>query len=124
MPTLIQDITASDWSPKLGEIGAVVEEADDIAQCIAVILNTPKGSRAHEPEFGSGLWRYLDYPVNEAIPNIVREAIDALTIWEPRIKLVLVSPKVAGSQITLQIEWKLNEDDTLQRTEVSVYGTA
>ena len=124
MPTLIQDITASDWSPKLGEIGAVVEEADDIAQCIAVILNTPKGSRAHEPEFGSDLWRYLDYPVNEAIPNIVREAIDALTIWEPRIKLVLVSPKVAGSQITLQIEWKLNEDDTLQRTEVSVYGTA
>ncbi len=124
MPTLIQDITASDWSPKLGEIGAVVEEADDIAQCIAVILNTPKGSRAHVPEFGSDLWRYLDYPVNEAIPNIVREAIDALTIWEPRIKLVLVSPQVAGSQITLQIEWKLNEDDTLQRTEVSVYGTA
>jgi hypothetical protein len=124
MPTLIQDITASDWSPKLGEIGAVVEEADDIAQCISVILNTPKGSRAHEPEFGSDLWRYLDYPASEAIPNIVREAIDALTIWEPRIKLVLVSPQVAGSQITLQIEWKLNEDDTLQRTEVLVYGTA
>lgn len=122
--TVINDITASDWSPKLGEIGAVVEELDDINQCISIILNTPKGSRAHEPEFGSNIYQYIDRPVNEAIPGIVREVIDALSIWEPRIKLVKVIPVVNGSNITLQVEWKLNEDDTVQQTGVSVYGAA
>lgn len=124
MPTLLKDITATDWSPKLGEIGAVVEELDDINQCIAVILSTPKGSRAHEPEFGSDLWKYIDYPVSEAIPHVVREAIDALETWEPRIKLVRVAPTINGAQITIQIEWKLNEDDTVQQTEVNLNGIA
>lgn len=124
MPTLITDITATDWSPKLGDIGNVVEDLDDINQCIRIILNTPKGSRAHEPLFGSDLWRYIDYPSNEAIPHIVREAIDAITIWEPRVKLVKVATKVDMAQITLQIEWKLNEDDDVRQTEVAVYGVA
>lgn len=124
MTTLLQDITATDWSPKLTEIGQVVEDLDDINQCIGIILNTPKGSRAHEPEFGSDLYLYVDYPVNQAIPYLVRETIDAIGIWEPRIKLVKVSPLIDGSQVTLQVEWKLNEDDTVQQTEVPVYGAA
>lgn len=124
MPTLVHDITATDWSPKLGEIGAVVEELDDINQCISIILSTPKGSRAHEPLFGSDIWRYIDYPINEAIPHLVRETIDAINIWETRVKLVSVVPVVSGSQVTLQVEWKLNEDDTVQQTEVKVYGVA
>lgn len=124
MSVSVQDITATDWSPKLGEIGAVVEELDDINQCISIILNTPKGSRPHEPEFGCDLQQYIDFPVNEAIPRIVREVIDALNLWEPRIKLVKVVPVVDGSNLTVQIEWALNEDDTVQQTGVSIYGAA
>lgn len=124
MSTLIQNITATDWSPKLGEIGAIVEELDDITQCISIILTTPKGSRPHEPEFGCNIHLYVDFPAREAIPHIVREVIDALGTWEPRIKLTRISPVVIGEQITLQIEWKLNEDDTVQRTEVSLNGAA
>ena len=124
MPTLIPDITATDWSVKLGKIGAIVEDLDDINQCIGIILTTPKGSRAHEPLFGSDLHLYVDHPVNSAIPHIVREAIDAIRIWETRIKLVKVAPVIEGAQVTLQIEWKLNEDDTIQKARVPVYGAA
>ncbi len=124
MTELIHNITATDWSPKLEQIGEIVEDLDDINQCIRVILNTPKGSRAHEPLFGTDLWKYIDHPVNEAIPNIIREAVDAINIWETRIKIVKVVPVIDGSHATLQIEWKLNEDDTVRQTEVVVYGTA
>ncbi|NTU68920.1 MAG: baseplate protein [Chlorobiaceae bacterium] len=124
MPTLITDINATDWSPKLGEIGAVVEELDDISQCIRIILTTPKGSDPHRPLFGSDIHLYIDYPIPEAIPHVIREAIDAITIWEPRIKLVKVAPVTDGAQLTLQIEWKLNEDNAVQRTNVTVYGAA
>lgn len=123
MATALTDITAADWSIKLNSIGDVVEDLNDINQCINIILSTPKGSRAHEPLFGSDVWKYVDYPVNQAIPHVVREAIDALTIWEPRIKLVSVSPVISGAQITLQVEWKLNDDSTTQQTEVTINGT-
>lgn len=121
MPTLIIDISANDWSPKLGAIGEIVEELDDIGQCIGIILNTPKGSDPHRPLFGSDLYKYIDYPVNEAIPHIVREAIDAINLWETRIKIVKVAPVVDGANVRLQIEWKLNENDAVQRTEVTAY---
>jgi hypothetical protein len=123
MPTFITDIIAQDWSPKLGAIGEVVLGLDDIGQCISIILNTPKGSDPHRPLFGSDLWRYIDYPVNEAIPHLVREAVDALTLWEPRIKLVSVTPVIDGAHVTLQVEWKLNDNESIKITEVA-YGTA
>ncbi len=124
MAKLIHDITATDWSPRLGEIGEIVEDLNDIHQCISVILNTSKGSRTHEPLFGTDLWKYIDYPVNEAISNIIREAVDAINIWETRIKVVKVVPVIEGAHVTLQIEWTLSESDTVYQTEVVVYGTA
>ena len=51
--------------------------------------------------FGSNIYKYIDYPVNEAKPNIIRETIDAISIWESRIEVnsVLVDiemPKMDG----------------------------
>lgn len=118
----ITDISATDWSPRLGEIGEVVEGLEDIQQCVRIILTTPKGSRPHEPEFGSDLWKYVDHPVNEAIPHLVREAIDALTLWEPRLELVGMTPAISEHRITIQVEWKLKDDETRRRTEVILHG--
>ncbi len=123
MSTTLTDIAAADWSIKLNEPGSVVENLDDINQCIRVILETPKGSRAHEPLFGSDVWQYLDQPLSEALPRIVAAVIEAVTEWEPRVKLISVIPvkdEISSGKITLQIEWKLVDDDEgLQQIEVT-----
>lgn len=112
----LDEIAATDWQPKLGAPGEVVEALDDINQCIGIILATPKGSRAHEPLFGTDIWKYLDSPMAFAIPHIVREAVDAIQAWETRAELVRVLPVVDGAQITLKVEWKLRDDVAVQQT--------
>jgi uncharacterized protein len=121
--TTLTDIAASDWSIKLDEPGSVVENLDDINQCLRVILNTPKGSRAHEPLFGCDVWQYLDQPISSALPGVVAAVIEAVTEWEPRVKLVSVVPvkdELGSGKVTLQIEWKLVDDDEgIQQIEVT-----
>jgi len=124
MTTTLTDITAADWSIKLDEPGSVVENLDDINQCLRVILETPKGSRAHEPLFGCDVWLFLDQPLTHALPGIVSAVIEAVTLWEPRVKLtsVVAARDEAGSgKLALQIEWKLIDDNTgVQQTEVTL----
>ncbi len=105
------DITSAEWSPKVGSPGEVVEDLADIDQCIGIILTTRPGSDPHRPLFGCDAWKYLDAPAAVAIPNIVREVVDALEAWEPRIDLVRVVPSVSGAQVTVSVEWKLKMDE-------------
>lgn len=108
------------WQPKLGEIGRVVEDIEDINQCLRIILTTPKRSDPHRPEFGSDIWRYIDYPVNEAIPNIIREAIDAINTWEPRVEIKNIKAEVDVANVILRVEWILKETGESQSTEVAL----
>lgn len=73
------------------QLGQVVTDIDDIAQCIVIILETPRGSEPHRPLFGSLVHLYIDAPINEARPHVVREAFQALRDWEPRIDVVRVT---------------------------------
>lgn len=116
----LDDIRSVDWQPKLGEIGAVVENISDINQCIRIILTTPKGSDPHRPEFGSDIWKYIDYPVNEAIPNIIRDAIDAINAWEPRVEIKTIKAEVDVANVMLRIEWVLKGTDESQSIEVII----
>lgn len=118
--TTLNEITYVDWQYKLNQIGSVAEGAEDINQCIAIILTTRKGSVPHRPTFGSDIYKYVDYPINEAIPNIVREATDAITLWETRIKLQNVSVETSNSQITVKVEWTLKESKTKGITTVNL----
>lgn len=86
--------------------GELVTGVDDIGQCIYIILATPKGSDPHRPTFGSDLHNYIDFPIDAARPHIVREVVDALRLWEPRIKVMRVTvspPDVAA--LTVDVEW-------------------
>ena len=119
--TTLNDIKSTDWQPKIGEIGAIVEGLEDIAQCLNIIINTPQGSDPHRPLFGTNILQYLDNPVNTAVPNIVREAIEAIEIWEHRIKVVSIRPLIDGSTITLQVEWQpAAKDDMSYLTSIEV----
>ncbi|MCL1861777.1 MAG: GPW/gp25 family protein [Proteobacteria bacterium] len=103
----LQDIRAVHWQPALGSFG-VVETLDDIDQAIRVILATPKGSNPHRPDFGSNVWKYIDHPVDQAIPHVVRETVEAIKKWEPRCALVRVEPFIDGSHVAVRVVWKVS----------------
>lgn len=114
----IRNITAADWQPRLGAHGDIVAGVDDIHQCIRTILMTPKGSVPHRPEFGSDIWRYLDLPTGEAIPHVVREGIEALRRWEPRIEVVRMVPLELNAHLHISVEWRLDGRGEMVATEV------
>lgn len=119
MVTSVRDITSSSWQPRLGTHGEVVEGIEDIEQCIRTILLTPKGSVPHRPEFGSDLWLYLDLPVGEAVPHVVREGVEALRRWEPRIEIVAMRPEELAAHLHLEVEWRLGPEGQAIITEVT-----
>jgi len=110
MAVTLGEISSVDWSLKLGAIGEVVQGLDDVSQCLRIILTTPKGADPLRPTFGADLWQYIDYPIDTAIPSVVREVTEAVTRWEPRVKLVSVvaapEPEASGGLI-VNIVWRL-----------------
>ena len=113
----LNTITSVHWQPELGNPGSIVEGLSDLKQSIQIILLTPKGSDPHRPNFGCDIYKYIDWPVNQITPYLVREAIEALKYWEPRISLIQVTVNIDDSQVTLQVKWKA-ADGIIQLNEV------
>lgn len=121
----LANIVSADWSLMLDAtaaqlglvtgVGAVVQGMQDIEQCIAIILSTPKGSDYLRPHFACDVWRFIDAPLDLAVPHIVREVVEALTIWEPRISVTAVTAALApnGSNnnvpgnLVVSVTWQL-----------------
>lgn len=118
--TNLNEITYVDWQLKLNGIGEVAQGVDDINQCIAIILITKKGSVPHRPTFGSDIYKYVDYPVNEAVPNIVREATDTINKWETRISVKSINVEIVETNIKIKVEWTLKDSNTSGKTEVTI----
>ena len=118
--TNLNEITYVDWQLKMNTIGDVAEGVDDINQCIAIILLTRKGSDPQRPTFGSEIYKYIDYPVNEAIPSIIRETTDAITLWETRIKVNSVKAEIDNTNITIKVEWTLKDSNVSATAEVTL----
>jgi uncharacterized protein len=116
------DITSADWSLMLDSpgqlgsgIGNVVMGVADVDQCIAIILTTPKGTDVLRPTFGTELWKYIDAPINQAGPAVVREVTQSITQWEPRVKVlsVITTPLAGittqpGAHVEITVSWQLN----------------
>lgn len=116
-PIPYTSITSAHWQPALGTSGEVVEGLRDIDQAIRIILTTPRGSDPHRPEFGSDINLYIDWPTNRVVPHLVREAVDAIRRWEPRVTVVQVLVEIEDERITLRVQWKV-ADGVNQQTEV------
>ncbi len=115
----LRDIRALHWQPRLAADGEVVEGVADVAQAIRIILTTPKGSDPHRPEFGSDIWRYIDWPVTEVRPQIVREVREAISAWEPRAEVLSVSVEPANGRLWVRVRWRLVDALDEQVTEVA-----
>ena len=114
--TTLNEIIYVDWQLKLNEIGSVSEGIEDINQCIAIILSTQKGSVPHRPTFGSDILKYVDYPINSAKANIIRETVDAITLWETRVNVDSVSVEIDEIQLKIKVQWSLKEDSSVSST--------
>lgn len=118
----LADITSADWSLKLDTpgrpgsgFGRVVQGVDDVDQCIAIILTTPKGTDVLRPTFGTDIWRFIDTPISEAQPAIVGEVAASITQWEPRVKVLSVqstpvmrTAEQPGAHVEITVSWQLN----------------
>ncbi|AHA21469.1 TPA: GPW/gp25 family protein [Pseudomonas aeruginosa] len=116
-PVPYTSITAAHWQPALGTPGEAVQGLRDIDQAIRIILTTPRGSDPHRPAFGSDLHLYIDWPTNRVVPHLVREAVDAIRQWEPRVTVQQVLTDIDTSSITLRVQWSV-ANGVLQQTEV------
>lgn len=59
-----------------------------LAQSIADILSTPKGSRVMRRDYGSDLPQLIDAPMNgETVVDLFMATAEAIDAWEPRLKL-------------------------------------
>lgn len=118
----LSDIKSADWSLMLDSagrpgsgIGGVVTGVGDVDQCIAIILTTPKGTDVLRPTFGTDLWKYIDAPISQARPAVVREVTQSITQWEPRVKVLSVTATPpagivtqAGAHVEITVAWQLN----------------
>jgi hypothetical protein len=110
------------WQYKLYGDG-IVQDAAELDQAIGIVLSTPLGSDIHRPDFSSGIWNYIDYPIPRATPFVVRESVQAIDQWEPRVKLdsVSVVPYSPGIQgISVNTTWTVANSSETGATEVSL----
>jgi uncharacterized protein len=125
----LADISSADWSLMLDSsapvvfpgagIGNVVQGVADVNQCIGIILATPQGSDPLRPTFACDLWRWMDVPVTVARPALVREIVEAIMKWEPRINLLSVTVDlVTAGQTSLPVPPNSNVDAQLLITIV------
>lgn len=118
---ILTDIQSADWSLALGEQGAVVEDVDDIDQCIRTILGTRRGSVPLEPLFGCDAWQWLDAPVDIALPNVVGDVLAALAMWERRADIlgVTLAPGGDDGHWRIRVSWQPVGSNATRTTEAS-----
>ena len=113
----MKNITTPNWQVKLSDPHAIVEDINDIAQCIYIILATIKGTDPLRPEFGSDVYLWLDRPMNATAPGLVLEVHTVIERWEPRFtvervwlsnsdfdkKVINIEGRVTGSAARVEI---------------------
>lgn len=87
----LKSINSKVWGISVLGTGLIAEGIASLRQCIFIILHTSLGSDPLRPLFGSKVYKYQDAPVNIAVPNIKASIIQALSIWEKRIRVLSVT---------------------------------
>jgi phage baseplate assembly protein W len=77
-----------------------------LRQSIADILTTPIGTRVLRRDYGSRLFELVDDPINRGFATeLIAATAEALTRWEPRLKLTRVTPAVIEpGKVSLDLE--------------------
>lgn len=106
---LVTDISSVNWQLSTGGYGRIVQNADDIQQCLGMIFTTQKGSDPLRPDFGIDLLAWIDTPTPVAAPGIVNEMIQA-AVYEPRINISAIQAFEEPHKVTFKIIWQYVSD--------------
>jgi phage baseplate assembly protein W len=106
----VSQIKSPVWTYSIDGGGAISEGLAAIRQCIDIIIRTTKGTDPLRPEFGSDVYKYVDHPVNVAVPNIKKAILEAIETWETRVKINYIKHKMVLSQVHFEIGYKLKDD--------------
>lgn len=114
------EISARDWSPKLGHYGEVVTDVEDIKQSLMICWLTPYGSVPIRRTFGSRIHRFLDKPYPVAKANVPIAAVEAAQ-WEPRAAIDSVTvTQTSMSGMSVLVKWHpVEAPEATQETEIT-----
>lgn len=118
-----------DYTSKLSSSGdfSKIYDLDAIITSWNNILITPKGSKDHDPEFGSNLYLYLFEPADtETQEGIKNEIIESISTYDNRasiddIKVLFFSNK-KGFNVTISIEFDGEISDITINLDESMYN--
>jgi phage baseplate assembly protein W len=93
--------------------GIAISSGDrNIRESIQIILGTKLGERVYRPDFGCRLSELTFAPMNQQTLLLARVFVkDALTQWEPRIKVdaVLAEPDPVKGKLDLRIIYRIKD---------------
>lgn len=118
-----------DYTSKLSSSGdfSKIYDLDVIINSWNNILITPKGSKDHDPEFGSNLYLYLFEPADtETEEGIKNEIIESLTTYDNRASIDDIEVEFfsnrKGFNVTLSIEYDGEISDITINLDESMYN--
>ena len=83
----------------------------DIAEAIRIILLTPKGERVMRPEFGCQIHTLIFAPNDATTAGLACYYVsEALAMWEPRIRVLEVTPRTESStaeRLDIEIRYEI-----------------
>ena len=113
MATLHPDIKTKNWQISSVGVGYIAEGLADIRQCLDLLLRTQKGSDPLRPDFGCDVFQYVDKPLTYAIPNIIRNIIESIEIWEKRVTLHKVTYEIEESHVKFFVTCRLVDEELI-----------
>lgn len=92
-----------DKSIDINTFGEMVDGIDDIAQSWHIILQTIPGSDPLRPTFGSGIFNYIDKPINQFQGDFAVQIITDLERWEKRATITKVTRTIDNGTVNAKI---------------------
>jgi len=113
----IDDIKEHFWVRDVNNPDNILTEDDAVNQCIDLALFIREGELQGEVTKGSKLEEILDRPLQDAIPDLVKETKRVLKKHVTFIDVIKVKTVIEGSTIIVTIEY--NFEGTLYKREIS-----
>lgn len=120
----VTDVKSNYFQTSLQGFGLIVEDIEDINQCLKIIVLTRPGTDPLRPEFGCGLPDLVDKPANKS-GDIIMAVSDAIGKFEKRITVNKIIPTFSekGSTLKISVRWQFVNipDSIIEQTDI-IYG--
>ncbi len=101
----INDIISTNWQLSIKGPGQIAQGLDDINQGLLTLCSTRKYTSPLSPDKGLDLLAWQDKPVMVKAPGLVKEIIEQVALYEPRINLQAVQYTPGIGKIVFRLVW-------------------